>query len=56
MSTHHIQINQIKENQMATYTVKRRRYGLINFIGDCIMTCITAGFWLIWVFIRESRR
>lgn len=38
------------------YTVKRnRRYGLFSFIGDALMTIITAGFWLIWVFIREMR-
>lgn len=34
----------------------RRHYGFMNFVGDCLMTCITAGFWLIWVFIRETRR
>ena len=32
-----------------------RRYGFWNFIGDAFMTCLTAGFWLIWVFIRETR-
>jgi hypothetical protein len=33
-----------------------RRYGFGSFIFDCIMTFLTAGFWLIWVFVREMRR
>jgi len=32
------------------------RYGFGKFIFDCLMTVITGGFWLIWVFIREMRR
>jgi hypothetical protein len=36
--------------------MSRRRYGLINFIIDVTMSCITAGFWLIWIFVREMRR
>lgn len=40
---------------MATYIVKERRYGFWKFIGDALMTVITAGFWLIWVFVRELR-
>lgn len=36
--------------------VERRHYGLFNFLFDVIMTCITAGLWLIWVFVREMRR
>lgn len=35
--------------------VQKRKYGLTNFIGDAFMTCITGGFWLIWVFVREMR-
>lgn len=35
---------------------ERRPYGCLGFIGDCIMTVLTAGLWLIWVFIREMRR
>jgi hypothetical protein len=38
------------------YVVERKPYGCMSFIFDCIMTIITAGFWLIWVFIREMRR
>jgi hypothetical protein len=35
---------------------ERRRYGFWKFIGDCIMTVLTGGLWLIWVFVREMRR
>jgi hypothetical protein len=34
----------------------RRPYGCLAFIFDIIMTCITSGFWLIWIFVREMRR
>lgn len=34
----------------------RRRYGLINFLFDVILTVLTGGLWLIWVFVREMRR
>jgi hypothetical protein len=36
--------------------MSRRRYGLINFGVDVLMCLITAGFWLIWIFVREMRR
>ncbi len=40
-----------------TYIIKERRaYGFLNFIFDAFMTCLTAGIWLIWVFVREMRR
>jgi hypothetical protein len=32
-----------------------KRYGFFNFLFDVILTLITAGFWLIWVFVREMR-
>lgn len=32
-----------------------RHYGFFSFCGDVIMTVITGGFWLIWVFVREMR-
>lgn len=37
---------------------KRSRggYGCLNFLLDVILTCITGGLWLIWVFVREMRR
>ena len=33
-----------------------RRYTLINFIFDAILTVVTGGLWLIWIFVREFRR
>lgn len=33
----------------------RRPYGCMSFIGDCLMTMLTGGFWLIWIFVRELR-
>jgi hypothetical protein len=36
--------------------MSRQRYGFFNFIVDVVLTCITAGFWLIWIFVREMRR
>lgn len=38
------------------YIKERRHYGLLHFIGDALMTILTAGFWLIWIFIREMRK
>ena len=31
-------------------------YGFFSFLFDVFMVCITAGFWLIWIFIREMRK
>ena len=33
----------------------RKKYGFWNFMGDIFMTCLTAGFWIIWIFVREMR-
>lgn len=33
----------------------RKKYGLLGFLGDLIMTFITGGLWLIWIFVREMR-
>lgn len=41
--------------QYRTRVVKVRKYGVLNFVWDLFMTCITGGFWLIWVFVREMR-
>lgn len=45
---------------MAKYIVIQTRqasnYGCLSFLGDVFMTCLTAGFWLIWVFVREMRK
>lgn len=34
----------------------RKRYGFFSFVFDVILTFITGGFWLIWIFVREMRR
>lgn len=31
-------------------------YTFWNFLVDVVMTIITGGLWLIWIFIREMRR
>ena len=38
------------------YIKERKRYGFWSFIGDLFMIMITAGLWLIWIFVREMRR
>lgn len=42
------------------YTVQygcrcKKSYGFFKLIGDIFMTCLTGGFWLIWIFVREMR-
>lgn len=37
------------------YVGKRRKYGIFNFLFDCIMVGLTCGLWLIWIFAREMR-
>lgn len=37
-------------------TTTRKRYGLLNFALDVLLTCVTGGLWLIWIFVREMRR
>lgn len=32
------------------------KYGFWSLIGDVALTCLTGGFWLIFVFVREMRR
>lgn len=32
------------------------RYTFWNFILDVILTCLTGGLFLIWIFVREVRR
>lgn len=34
---------------------KHKKYGLINFGFDVLLTLVTGGFWLIWIFVREMR-
>ena len=38
------------------YVVEKDRYGFWGFVGDCLMVCLTLGFWLIWIFVREMRK
>lgn len=33
----------------------RKKYGLFSFLFDVILTFVTGGLWLIWVFVREMR-
>lgn len=35
---------------------KKRSYNLFNFAVDVILSFITGGLWLIWIFVREMRR
>ena len=38
------------------HTMARTRYTLFHFLLDVLLTVITGGFWLIWIFVREMRR
>lgn len=33
----------------------RKRYTIFSFLFDLLMICLTAGLWLIWIFVREMR-
>lgn len=33
-----------------------KKYNLFAFVFDILMIGATAGFWLIWIFVREMRR
>lgn len=33
-----------------------KKYGFWNFVLDILLTTLTGGFWLIWIFVREIRR
>lgn len=35
---------------------KNKPYGCLPFIGDVVLTCLTGGLWLIWIFVREMRK
>ena len=32
-----------------------KRYTIFNFIWDIILSSVTGGVWLVWIFIREMR-
>lgn len=34
---------------------RTKKYTFFSFLFDVLMTSLTAGFWLIWVFVREVR-
>ena len=34
---------------------RKKNYTARSFVFDVIMTAITGGFWLIWIFVREMR-
>jgi hypothetical protein len=38
------------------YVERRKPYGCLSFIFDCVMVVITGGLWLIWIFVREMRK
>jgi hypothetical protein len=33
----------------------KKHYGFFKFLGDVLMTFLTYGLWLIWIFVREMR-
>ena len=33
----------------------QKKYGFGKFIIDVLLTLITGGLWLIWIFVREIR-
>ena len=33
-----------------------KTYGLKGFLFDILLTVLTGGLWLIWIFVREMRR
>ena len=38
------------------FVERKKSYGFFNFLFDVFMTVITAGFWIIWIFVREMRK
>jgi hypothetical protein len=32
-----------------------KRYSAFNFLWDLLLTGLTGGLWLIWIFVREMR-
>jgi len=45
-----------QQGEFKMSTTTRKRYGLLNFALDVLLTCVTGGLWLIWIFVREMRR
>lgn len=45
-----------KRASYARGMAKNKKYGLFSFLFDVVLTLITGGLWLIWIFVREMRR
>lgn len=45
-----------KYNRNGRQVIVVQKYGVTNFLIDCVMTFVTGGFWLIWVGVREIRK
>ena len=35
--------------------MSKKKYGIGNFLMDVILTFLTGGLWLIYIFVREMR-
>ena len=35
---------------------RKAKYKFRNFLFDIVLTCLTGGLWLIWIFVREMRK
>jgi uncharacterized membrane protein YjgN (DUF898 family) len=33
----------------------KKKYGFTKFLVDAVLTIVTSGLWLIWIFVREMR-
>jgi hypothetical protein len=51
-----MQFNEYNHTPQVYLVQARKKYGFMSFVFDCIMTFVTGGFWLLWVFVREMRR
>jgi hypothetical protein len=48
--------DQYYAHRRITMGTARKKYGFFSFVFDCILTLVTGGLWLIWVFVREMRK
>lgn len=44
------------ESEVHDFFVPRKKYGFLKFMGDILMTLLTHGVWIIWIFVREMRK
>ena len=56
MGTRRVQIYTNRYIGDAYMSTSGSNYGCLSFIGDVVMTLLTGGLWLIWVFVREMQR